>query len=289
MTSADVLVDASGLLAWLAGSPPPAVLDVRWRLGGPSCREEYAEGHIPGAVFLELDTELCGPPGAAGRHPLPDPERLQAVLRRAGIRGGRPVAVYDGGDGLAAARTWWTLRWAGIRDVQVLDGGYPAWLAIDAPVMANASTPEPGDVVVCPGGMRVLDADAAAQIATDGVLIDVRTPERYRGDVEPIDPVAGHIPGAINAPTAGSLRPDGSLLPAAALRERFTQRGVHPDTPVGAYCGSGITAAHTVLAMTVAGYHPALYVGSWSEWITDPARPVATGETGTDTAGPADG
>lgn len=284
-TAQKVLIDAAGLRRWLTAGEPPAVLDVRWRLGGPSCRTEYGEGHVPGAVFVELDDDLCGPPGPAGRHPLPDPEHLQAALRRAGLSAGQPVVVYDGGDGLAAARTWWTLRWAGGGDVRVLDGGYPAWLAADAAISRGEEAPEPGDVVVRPGGMSVVDADGASRIAAEGVLVDVRAPARYRGESEPIDPVAGHIPGAVNLPTTGNVGPGGTFLPAAELRERFAREGLGPSVVAGAYCGSGITAAHTVLAMTVAGYPAALYVGSWSEWITDAARPVATGDPAPEDAG----
>jgi thiosulfate/3-mercaptopyruvate sulfurtransferase len=263
----------------------PTVLDVRWRLGAPSARPDYLAGHLPGAVFVELDQDICGPPvGPGGRHPLPDPARLQEALRAAGVRAGRPVVVYDDGDGLPAARTWWTLRWAGLTEVAVLDGGFKAWQAAGGPVVTNAPTPEPGDVLVRPGGMPVLDATAAAALSTPGspggvrgVLLDVRAAERYRGETEPLDPVAGHIPGAVNAPKTATTHPDGRLLPAAQLREFYALRGVHDGTPVGAYCGSGVTAAHTALALTVAGFHPALYVGSWSDWITNPDRPVATG------------
>lgn len=284
-TPEDVLIDPSQLREWLAAATPLVLLDVRWRLGGPSCHQDYAKGHIPGAVFLELARDLCGTPGAGGRHPLPNPAHLQATLRRAGICGDQPVVVYDGGDGLAAGRTWWTLRWAGIGDVRVLDGGYPAWIAAGGAVSLTADVPTPGDVLVRPGGMPVVDAAGAARIAAEGNLVDVRAPERYRGDTEPIDPVAGHIPGAHNLPATGNLRPDGTLLSSGDLRDRFSRSGIGPDAALGVYCGSGITAAHTVLAMTVAGYQPALYIGSWSEWITDPARPVATGDAAPENAG----
>jgi thiosulfate/3-mercaptopyruvate sulfurtransferase len=258
----------------------PTVLDVRWRLGAPSARPDYLAGHLPGAAFLELDQDICGPAtGPGGRHPLPDPARLQEALRAAGVRRGRPVVVYDDGDGLPAARTWWTLRWAGLTQVAVLDGGWAAWQAAGGPVVKDLPVAAPGDVVVEPGGMPVLDAAAAAALArgATGTLLDVRAPARYRGETEPVDPVAGHIPGAVNAPKTATTHPDGRLLPAAQLREFYALHGVHDGTPVGAYCGSGVTAAHTALALTVAGFQPALYVGSWSDWITDPDRPVATG------------
>lgn len=228
---------------------------------------------MPGAVFLDLDEDLCGPPGPGGRHPLPDPGDLERVLRRAGVSGDRPVVIYDHGDGLAAARAWWTLRWAGHPDVRVLDGGFPQWTY---EVESGTVTPEEGDFVVRPGRMPVLDADSAAGVARTGVLIDARTADRFRGETEPIDPVAGHIPGAVNLPKPRLTSEDGRLLPPADLRAAFASVGV-PAGSVGAYCGSGVTAAHTVLAMNAAGLgDAALYVGSWSNWIADPARPVAT-------------
>jgi thiosulfate/3-mercaptopyruvate sulfurtransferase len=296
--AADALIDVAELADRLAGPSAPIVLDVRWRLGGPPGRDEYLNGHIPGAVFLDLDEQLTGPPGAGGRHPLPDPVRLQGELRGAGLRDGYPVVVYDHGDGMPAARAWWTLRWAGLADVRVLDGGFAAWTAGDArgagsdrrssagdargagsgrPTEPGRATLPPGDITVRPGGLPVVDAAGAAALAEGGTLLDARAAARFRGETEPIDPVAGHIPGARNLPAAELVGADGRLLPAGALRERFRAAGVPDAGPVGAYCGSGVTAAQTVLALTVAGYpDPALYVGSWSDWITDPERPVAT-------------
>ncbi|MFK3980409.1 sulfurtransferase [Micromonospora sp. NPDC050397] len=279
----DLLVDVATLVAELADPEPaaPTVLDVRWRLAGPPGRADYAVGHLPGAVFVDLDRELCGPPGVGGRHPLPDPETLQQALRAAGVRAGHPVVVYDGGDGMAAARAWWTLRWAGHGEVRVLDGGYPAWVDAGQPVTDQVPAPSPGDVTVRPGALPVLDAAEAAALARDGVLLDVRAPARYRGETEPVDPVAGHVPGAVNLPTTEHVGAGGRLRAADALRSRFAEAGVEPGVRVGAYCGSGVTAAHTVFALHLAG-HPdaALYVGSWSHWLTDPGRPVATGSEG---------
>ncbi|BCB82428.1 sulfurtransferase [Phytohabitans flavus] len=269
----DLIVDAPDLATKLTET---TVIDVRWRLAGPPGRDDYAAGHLPGAVFLDLDADLCGPPGEGGRHPLPDPDDLQRVLRAAGVRAGHPVVVYDLGDGLPAARAWWTLRWAGHDEVRVLDGGFPAWVAAGLPVTTEVPTPAPGDITVRPGGMPVLDAAAAGRLAAEGVLVDVRAAPRYRGEVEPVDPVAGHIPGAVNLPTTDHLEADGRLRAADAIRSRFAEVGVDEGVRVGAYCGSGITAAHTVLALNLAGRtDAALYVGSWSEWITDPDRPVA--------------
>jgi thiosulfate/3-mercaptopyruvate sulfurtransferase len=275
---ADPLIDVPELAAALSAPRAPTLLDVRWRLGGPPGRDFYAAGHLPGAIYVDLDVQLSGPPGRGGRHPLPDPARLEAVLRVAGVRQDHPVVVYDGGDMAAAARAWWTLRWAGHERVRVLDGGYAAWVAAGGSVTTEAYPPVPGDVTVRPGALPALDADGAARLARDGVLLDVRTAPRYRGEAEPIDPVAGHIPGAVNLPGA-ELAGDGGLLSTARLRDRFAQAGVDAAAPVGAYCGSGVTAAQAVLALHRAGRtDAALYVGSWSHWITDPARPVATGD-----------
>jgi thiosulfate/3-mercaptopyruvate sulfurtransferase len=271
------LIDVPTLAGELAQSDPPAVIDVRFRLGGPPTRPDYLAAHVPGAVFLDIEADFSGPPGPAGRHPLPQPAALQAALRRAGVRADRAVVVYDDGDGVAAARAWWTLRWAGHPLVHVLDGGYAGWLAAGRPVEPGEAEAAPGDFEVRPGALSVLDATAAAELARTGVLLDARTEARYLGEHEPVDPVAGHIPGAVNLPVAQLSGPDGRLLAADRLREIFEQAGITGDT-VGAYCGSGINAARTVLALTVAGVaDPALYVGSWSNWITDPTRPVATG------------
>jgi thiosulfate/3-mercaptopyruvate sulfurtransferase len=250
------------------------VLDVRWQLGGPPGRDEYLAGHIPGAVFVDLDAELAGPRGSAGRHPLPDAEAFERAMRAAGVSGTRAVVVYDS---MAAARAWWTLRYFGHPEVAVLDGGLAAW---DGP-LETGETPAPaGDFVAQPGAMPLLDADAAADVARSGVLFDARAPERYRGEVEPIDPVAGHIPGAVNAPASENLAPDGRFKSPEELREQFARARVQPGAALGAYCGSGVSAATDVLALELAGFPgAALYVGSWSEWSHNPQRPVARGET----------
>jgi thiosulfate/3-mercaptopyruvate sulfurtransferase len=270
-------IDIPTLARALASENPPTVIDIRWRLGGPPGRMNYREGHIPGAAYLDLDAQLCGPPGPGGRHPLPDPVRLGAMLRAAGVRTGHRVVVYDHGDGQAAARLWWTLRWAGHDDVRVLDGGFAAWASANRPVEPGTARPRPGDFVVRPGAMPVLDAAGAARLAEEGLLLDARVAPRFLGEHEPIDSVAGHIPGAVNLPTAALTGPDG-LLPADDLRRVFAEAGVRAGEPVGAYCGSGITAAYTVFALHLAGFsQAALYVGSWSEWVADPDRPVGTG------------
>ena len=259
----------------------PVVLDVRWRLGGPPGAQSYRQGHLPGGVFVDLDAELCGPPGAAGRHPLPSAAAFQEVMRRAGVSVGRPVVVYDDEDATAAGRAWWTLRYFGHHAVQVLDGGYRAWSAVGLPVErgeGGGTAGTRGNFTAVPGGMATLDADEAARLARYGMLLDARAAARYRGEVEPVDPVAGHIPGAVNAPTVANVAADGRFKSPAELRARFRSLGVGTGGPVGAYCGSGVTAAHEVLALTLAGIPAALYVGSWSEWVTDPARPVAVGD-----------
>ncbi|KFG73275.1 sulfurtransferase [Streptomyces mutabilis] len=277
----NAIISASGLTKELAGGDPPVLLDVRWQLstaaagGAPPFdgRAEYAAGHLPGAVFVDLDKELASTPGAGGRHPLPDVAEFGAAMRRAGVSSGRPVVVYDGGQGWAAARAWWLLRWTSHPNVRVLDGGLTSW---EAPLSTDVVVPAEGDFAPEPGGSGLLDADGAAALARSGVLLDARAGERYRGEVEPIDPVGGHIPGAVSAPTAENVAADGRFLPAEELRRRFEALGATEDEAVGVYCGSGVSGAHEVLALAVAGI-PALYVGSWSEWSADPSRPVATG------------
>ncbi|WSQ12288.1 sulfurtransferase [Streptomyces sp. NBC_01231] len=278
----NAIISASELADDLAGDNPPTVLDVRWQLsvakaaGEPSFdgRAEYAAGHIPGAVFVDLDQELAATPGTGGRHPLPDLPEFGAALRGAGVSSGTPVVVYDGGQGWAAARAWWMLRWTGHPDVRVLDGGLPSW-----PGGLSTDTPEPaeGDFRPRPDAVGLLDADGAAALARSGVLLDARAGERYRGEVEPIDRVGGHIPGAVSAPTTENVAADGRFLPAEELAARFKALGVSDDSTVGVYCGSGVSGAHEVLALAVAGVPAALYVGSWSEWSSDPSRPVAVG------------
>ena len=266
-------------LAGVIGSDAgPVLLDVRWQLGGPPGRDAYLAGHLPGAVFVDLDADLAAPPGAGGRHPLPDPAAFQAAMRRRGVRGDRAVVVYDQRDTTAAARAWWLLGYHGHADVRVLDGGYDGWVARGLEVTTEVPDPEPGDFTARPGRRPLLDAGAAAKVAGEGVLLDARAAARYRGEQEPVDPVAGHIPGARGAPATDNLAPDGRLRPPAELRARFQALGVRDGVPLGAYCGSGVVASHLVLALELAGYPAALYAGSWSEWITDPTRPVATGE-----------
>jgi thiosulfate/3-mercaptopyruvate sulfurtransferase len=271
------LVDAATLAGELGAGQPPVLLDVRWRLGGPPGIGSYRAGHLPGAVFVDLDRDLSSPPGPGGRHPVPSADAFQAAMRRAGVSDGRPVVAYDDGDALPAARAWWLLRYFGHGQVRVLDGGFRAWQAAGLPVTAAEPAPGAGGFTARPGQLPVLDAAGAAALARSGVLLDVRAAERYRGETEPVDPVAGHIPGALNAPAAANLAADGTFRGPAELRRRYAELGAAGDRPVGAYCGSGVTAAQAVLALAIAGIPASMYPGSWSNWLTDPARPVATG------------
>ena len=261
----------------------PLVLDVRWVLGDPHGYEHYVERRIPGSVYVDMNTALAGPSAPLeGRHPLPTPEAFQAAARAWGLHDGQSVVVLDDNGGMSAARAWWLLRWAGHENVRLLDGGLRAWVdagyqldGLDAPV----PIPEPGDVQLGAGHMPTLDMDQAAEFPKRGVLLDARAGERYRGEQEPVDPRAGHIPGAFNAPTAENLRENGRFKDPHELRARFESLGVVAGKPeaVAAYCGSGVTAAHEVVALAVAGIHAALYPGSWSQWSNHPDRPAATG------------
>ena len=244
-------------------------------------RTAYAKGHLPGASFADLLDDLSGPivPGQTGRHPLPSPETFAAKARAWGIGATSRVVVYDDAGGAFAARLWWLLRWLGHDSVAVLDGGFPAWVAHGLPVTDEIAPLAPGDFTPRP---RVELLAAAKELETPQSpsrrLFDARAPERFRGEVEPIDPVAGHIPGAVNLPFADNLK-DARFRSPAELRERFARAldGTAPEEAV-VYCGSGVTACHDVLAFAHAGLAlPRLYAGSWSEWITDPARPTVKG------------
>ncbi|GAA5002736.1 sulfurtransferase [Actinopolymorpha pittospori] len=273
------LVTAQDLVQLLDSPTPPVVLDVRWTLTGPPGREAYDAGHVPNARYVDLDTELADPTHTTGggRHPLPEPDAFAAAMRRAGVNADSEVVVYGAPDGFGAARAWWCLRYFGHQAVRVLDGGYAAWVEAGLPVETTQPRPAPGDFVARPGGMPRLEVEEAARLARDGVLLDARAGERYRGEVEPMDPVAGHIPGAHNLPTAANLDENGRFRPAEELRDRFAAAGVDGGQEVGAYCGSGVSAAQEVLALELAGIPAALYVGSWSDWVSDRDRPVATG------------
>jgi thiosulfate/3-mercaptopyruvate sulfurtransferase len=274
--AATVVVDVETLKLELDGAQPPALLDVRWTLGDDAGEKDYLDGHLPGAVYVDLDTELAAPASVGGgRHPLPDVADLQEAARRWGLRAGQAVVVYDDNGGLGASRAWWVLRWAGVSDVRILDGGLGAWRSSGGALVSGAERLRPGDVELSAGHLPVLDDDAAATLPAHGVLIDARAAERYRGEVEPIDTRAGHVPGAISLPTSANLDEDGRFLPIVELRERLA--AAVGATDVGVYCGSGVSAAHEIAALRLVGVDAALYPGSWSAWSADPSRPAATG------------
>lgn len=245
------------------------VCDIRWDLTNPDKgRSSYEMGHIPGAVFVDLDTDLAAPPGAQGRHPLPDVGAFARSLGELGVEPESNVVVYDDVGGRIAARLWWMLQSIGHEAVRLLDGGYQAWIAAGHDIGVGTVAPEP---TVYPAPSRFTGVVRHDEL-TDRTVVDARAPERYRGDIEPVDPKAGHIPGAVNIPTADNLRPDGSFLDASSLREVYA--GL--ISPVMS-CGSGVTACHDALAMVVAGREmPDIYVGSFSEW-SRLDLPVTTG------------
>ncbi len=266
------------MLARLAEGERIVFLDVRWKLGDPHGRQHYLGGHLPGAVYIDLETELArhGEP-RDGRHPLPSADDFQASVRSWGVNEGDTVVVYDAAGNLAAARLWWLLRHGGFGSVSVLDGGLAAWKAADGPLESGPVDPVPGTVTLGWDQMPVISLEQAADWSTHGVLLDARAAERYAGDTEPIDPRAGHIPGASSAPTTENLAADSRFLSPELLRARFSGLGIGPDSEVAAYCGSGVTAAHEVLALSLAGIEAALFPGSWSAWSNHPELPVATG------------
>ena len=253
------------------------ILDVRYKLGGQSGPGEYSLGHVPDAVYVDVDSELASAPGPGGRHPLPETADFEAAMRRAGVRQDRPVVVYDDWTGLGAGRAWWLLRYHGHADTRLLDGGWSAWVAdggeVETGLNLNAHL---GDFTARPGQLPVVEADRVLDVP---VLVDARSAERYRGEAEPMDPVAGRIPGAVNVPTSTNLQADGRFRPPDQLKALYEAAGVPTDgsQEVAVYCGSGVTAVHDVIALETIGVHAALYPGSWSEWIADPGRPVESG------------
>ncbi|WP_024446857.1 sulfurtransferase [Mycolicibacterium iranicum] len=280
MTRSDILVTATELADLITSGQPVSVLDVRWELAEPDGREAHSRGHVPGAVYVSLDEELSdhSVPGR-GRHPLPSGAALQESARRWGLREGVPVVVYDDWNRAGSARAWWVLTAAGIADVRILDGGLSAWTASGGDLETGSVTKEPGDATVrfldlYHGALPTLTADEVTGFG--GVLLDARAPERFRGETEPVDPVAGHIPGARNAPSAAALAADGTFLSEADLTHFFEECGAGGGE-VGVYCGSGVTAAVTIAALRAAGVEAKLFPGSWSQWSSDPSREIATG------------
>ena len=270
----DVLITAAELARL---DPAPVLLDVRWALGDPDGHQHYLDARIPGARYADLETELAAPASReAGRHPLPDLAVLQTAARSWGIRPDSAVVVYDNTGGLAAARAWWLLRWAGHDNVRILDGGLGAWTQSGQSTESGLPAAiEAGDIELSAGHLPTFEADAAAALARTGVLLDARVGPRYRGEVEPVDAKAGHIPGAVNKPTNDNIGPDGRFLSPEQLRQRYAD--VDRNQEIGVYCGSGVTAAHEIAALAIIGIDASLYPGSWSQWAGDDARPVATG------------
>ncbi len=270
------LISPTELVALLQSDAPVRLLDVRWRLDRPEGRPEYLDGHLPGAVYVDLDRELAEHADPRkGRHPLPTRERLQDAARRWGLHRGDAVVVYDDLHSVAAARAWWLLTRSGVDDVRVLDGGLRGWMTEGQPLETGDVQPPRGDIELdeVRGSIEI---DDAAEWPRHGILLDVRAPERYRGDVEPLDPLAGHIPGAVNLPTAEHTSA-GRFRPPEEISATFAALGAREGVPVAAYCGSGVAATHTALAGAVAGIEVAVYPGSWSQWSNTPGRPVAVG------------
>jgi len=274
---------ATADLARHLGDPAFVIVDVRHDLAKPERfgEDAYAQSHVPGAVFAHVDHDLSAPTtGRNGRHPLPTPEAASAVFGRLGLDATKHVVVYDQGSGIYASRLWWMLRWLGHDNVAVLDGGFAKWTREGRGVERDARTATPAKFVAKRVRPTVNASGIAASLPRHALmLLDARAAERYRGDAEPLDPVAGHIPGALNRPYSRNVAADGTFRPAAELRAEFDAM-LHGRSPADVvhYCGSGVTACHNVLAMTIAGYPlTRLYPGSWSEWCADSKRPVARG------------
>ena len=272
-----ILMDVQELQDRISSGTRTVLLDVRWSLGDPLGHEHYRAGHVPGAVYVDLERELCAPgaPGV-GRHPLPGRSDLQEAARRWGIDDGDAVVAYDDGGNLAAARLWWLLRDAGLEQVRLLDGGLTAWRAAGLALEDGEEDHGTGNVTLSSGHMPVVTTEDLLEGAAPGPLLDARAGERFRGEHEPVDPLAGHIPGALSAPTSENLADDRRFRPPAELRRRFEELGVGAGGAV-VYCGSGITAAHEIAALEIAGFESSLYPGSWSAWSTTEGLPVATG------------
>lgn len=281
LTRAQVLITAGEFAGLIRSGRPVVILDVRWKLGEPDGYSAYLQGHLPGAVYVCLEDELSDHRVAGrGRHPLPSGRSVEAAARRWGIRPDVSVVVYDDWNRAGSARAWWVLTAAGIPGVRILDGGLPAWQATGGALENGPVCPQPGNVVVphddlYAGCLPTLTAD---QVSTGAhKLLDARAPERFRGEVEPVDPVAGHIPGAGNLPSTAVLADDGTFLGGTALVKLLTGRGIAPEDEVGVYCGSGVTASVVTAALAAVGVQATLFPGSWSEWSSDPARPIAWG------------
>lgn len=270
------LISAAELGASMRAETPPVLLDVRWTLGRNDGEQLYQAGHIPGAVFVDVEAQLSGAVGEhTGRHPLPMPQDFEAAAQSWGIHPESHVVAYDDSGALAAARLWWLLRHAGFEQVQVLDGGLEAWKQVGGELATGSEVAKAGTVTLSWGRMPVVEFEDLAEVS--GVLLDSRATARYLGIEEPVDPVAGHVPGALNRPTTDNLDAQARFRGAEELASSFARLGVEP-TGSAAYCGSGITAAHQVLAAAVAGIELGLYPGSWSQYCSYPQAPVATSD-----------
>lgn len=274
-----VLITAEELLDCFERDERPAILDVRWRLDQPDGRKAYSDGHIPGAVYVSLEDELSDHTvSGRGRHPLPSGANLQDAARRWGMNSGQQVVVYDDWNRAGSSRAWWVLTAAGISDVRILDGGLAAWREAGGELASGEANVPPGEVTLIHpdlyvGARATLTADDVAAGSVD-ILFDARAPERFRGETETVDPIAGHVPGAVNVPSTSLLGADGRFLDDGALRSRFA--GLAGD--VGVYCGSGVTAAVVLAALSVTGVDGALFPGSWSQWSSETGRSIALGD-----------
>lgn len=273
------MITPAELARLIDADEPVTILDVRWRLDEPDGHATYLQGHLPNAVYVSLEDELSDHSVTGrGRHPLPRGRDVEVAARRWGIRDGVPTVVYDDWGRAGSARAWWVLTAAGIADVRILDGGLAAWRSNGGALPTDQVEPSPGNATVTHHDLYngALPTLTARQVH-DVDLLDARAPERFRGELEPIDPVAGHIPGAKNLPSGSVLNADGTFLAREGIAELLAELGVD-DVGIGAYCGSGVTAAVTVAALAVSGYRVALFPGSWSQWVSDPDNPVARGD-----------
>ncbi|WP_077088862.1 sulfurtransferase [Mycobacterium rhizamassiliense] len=276
-----VLITVTELAAAIEAGEPLSILDVRWRVDEPDGLPAYLQGHLPGAVYVSLDDDLSDHTIAGrGRHPLPSGRSLEATARRWGVGQDSLVVVYDDWNRAGSARAWWVLTAAGLTNVRILDGGLTAWQSAGHAVETDPVEPQPGNVFVpqddlYAGARQTLTAQQAG--AGGRTLLDARAPERFRGDAEPLDSRAGHIPGAKNLPSTAVLASDGTFLGDYALDQLLSDRGIDSDGPLGAYCGSGVTASVVVAALAAAGRDASLFPGSWSEWSSDPDGAIARG------------
>ena len=279
MDSEPVLITPAELAELLEQAQPPILADVRWTLGGPPGRPDFEACHIPGAVWVDLEAHLSGPPGSGGRHPLPSVAVFERAMRDIGVRQDSLVVAYDAATSQAAARLWWLLTDAGHRHVRVLNGGLRAWIAAGAPTVSGPGADATRGDFVAHAGQRaqLAAAEISAKLGSSDAprLMDVRAPERYSGEKETVDPIAGHIPGAINLPSTENQEADGRFRSPAEIAELYAAAGGTDNALL--YCGSGVTAAQSLLALESAGLTAAIYPGSWSDWITDPSRSIATG------------